>query len=287
PISGPGALTFTGAGTSILTAANTYSGGTTIIAGALQVGDGGANGSLVGDVVNNGSLTFNRSDSVTFSGLVSGTGGLRQIGTGVLTLSGLNTYLGATSITAGTLAVASDSNLGAASAGLTLNGGTLLTTAAGTTSRAVILGADGGTIGDVGGIVTIADGAHLAPGASVGTLSATSLLLSASSQLDYELGLPGVIGAGVNDRLILSGDLRLDGQLNITDTGGFSRGVYQLIRYGGALTDNGLEFGTLPSRFSTSSTMLISTSTPGEVNLIVNSGGFGLQFWDGAGTASN
>ena len=52
-IGGTGALTKQGAGTLILTGANSYAGGTTIAAGTLQIGNGGTTGSLVGDIVNN------------------------------------------------------------------------------------------------------------------------------------------------------------------------------------------------------------------------------------------
>src|SRR6185436_3057660 len=68
--------------------------------------------------------------------------------------------------------------------------------------------------------------------------------------------------------------------------GGFSRGVYRLINYGGTLTDNTLLIGGLPAQFAAGD-MLISTTTAGQVNLIVSAGGFGLQFWDGAGTVGN
>ncbi|MGE6784730.1 autotransporter outer membrane beta-barrel domain-containing protein, partial [Ensifer adhaerens] len=76
----------------------------------------GTSGSLAGDVTNNGTLTFNRSDAVSFSGDISGTGGLTQAGTGTLTLFGANTYSGATTIDAGTLAAGSTNTFSANSA---------------------------------------------------------------------------------------------------------------------------------------------------------------------------
>ena len=57
---------------------------------------------------------FDRADAVTFSGVVSGTGTLSQIGAGTLTLGGANIHTGGTIASAGTIAVSSDLNLGAA-----------------------------------------------------------------------------------------------------------------------------------------------------------------------------
>ena len=51
-----------------------------------------------------GTLAFDRTDAaLIFSGNVSGTGSLSQMGTGTTNLSGNNTYFGVTTITAGTL----------------------------------------------------------------------------------------------------------------------------------------------------------------------------------------
>ena len=92
-----------GAGTLTLTGTNTYTGGTTISAGTLQIGNGGTIGSIVGDVTDNAVLAFDRSDSVTFGGAISGTGDVVNLGTGTLILTGTNTYSGGTTISAGTL----------------------------------------------------------------------------------------------------------------------------------------------------------------------------------------
>lgn len=123
-IDGAGALTKVGGGTLVLTGANTYGGGTTISAGILQLGSGGAAGSITGNVVNNGTLVFNRNDASTFSGVVSGTGILKQSGTGRTILTGANTYTGDTVIENGTLQVGADSASGAIS-GNVRNSGSL------------------------------------------------------------------------------------------------------------------------------------------------------------------
>ncbi|KFC72719.1 Outer membrane autotransporter barrel domain-containing protein [Bosea sp. LC85] len=102
-ISGSGALTQMGAGTLTLTGTNSYTGGTTISAGALQIGNGGTTGAISGNVANSGTLAFNRSDLIAFSGEISGTGALKQLGTGTLNLTGVNSYSGGTTIAAGTL----------------------------------------------------------------------------------------------------------------------------------------------------------------------------------------
>ena len=66
----------------ILTGANSYSGGTAIRGGTLQIGAGGTSGSIGGDIENDGRLAFNRSDSVTFAGAISGLGAVDQYGNG-------------------------------------------------------------------------------------------------------------------------------------------------------------------------------------------------------------
>jgi fibronectin-binding autotransporter adhesin len=102
-IHGDAELIKTGRGRLVLTAENTYAGGTTIVEGSLQLGNGGPGGSILGDVLNNGSLTFQRSDDYTFLGMISGSGQVVQSGTGTTTLTAANTYQGWTYANGGTL----------------------------------------------------------------------------------------------------------------------------------------------------------------------------------------
>jgi outer membrane autotransporter protein len=138
-ISGTGAFQQNGAGTTILTAANTYTGATTVNAGTLQAGAvntfapgsaftvvSGATLNLasfnqtIGSLAGAGSVALGSATltsgtdntSTTFSGTISGTGSLTKIGSGTLTLSGANTYSGGTTLAAGTLRLANDQALG-------------------------------------------------------------------------------------------------------------------------------------------------------------------------------
>ncbi len=114
-VSGSGALRQSGTGTTILTANDTYSGGTTIASGRLQLGSGGASGAIVGPVVNDGILTINRSGTVVLNGPISGSGALEQIGPGTTVLAAANTYTGPTNINAGTLQAGAAGAFGATS----------------------------------------------------------------------------------------------------------------------------------------------------------------------------
>jgi len=146
-ISGAGSVSQTGAGTTVMTGDNTYTGGTTISAGTLQIGAGGTTGSIVGKVSNAGTLVFDRSNTLTFNGTISGTGQVQQIGSGTLELTGANSYEGGTLIGGGTLKVAGDGALGAATGALTFNGGgTLQSTGAFTSARDVTLAGAGSIV---------------------------------------------------------------------------------------------------------------------------------------------
>ncbi|WP_266172048.1 autotransporter-associated beta strand repeat-containing protein [Dyella subtropica] len=121
-VSGTGSLVQGGSGTLVLTGANTYSGGTTISAGTLQLGNGGTGGAITGNVTDNSVLAFNHSDNVNFGGTITGTGSLTQSGSGVLTLTGANTYSGGTVISAGTLQVGNGGTSGAITGNVTDSG---------------------------------------------------------------------------------------------------------------------------------------------------------------------
>ena len=100
--------------------------------------------------MNDGQIVANFTDSLTLAAAISGFGTLSKAGSGTLTLSGISTYSGATTVNGGTLSVTGSI---ASSSGVTVNAGTLNGT---------------GTVSDV----TINAGGTLAPGlpAATGTL---------------------------------------------------------------------------------------------------------------------
>ncbi|MES2604027.1 MAG: autotransporter domain-containing protein, partial [Pseudomonadota bacterium] len=107
-----GDITKIGAGTLILAGTNTASGSTLVSAGTLQIGNGGTAGTLgAGAVTNNAALVFNRAGTVNQMATISGTGSLTQSGSGTLNLFAAQTYKGATTITAGTLALLNGGSL--------------------------------------------------------------------------------------------------------------------------------------------------------------------------------
>lgn len=254
-VTGIGSLQQNGSGTTILIGNNTYTGGTVISAGTLQIGEGGITGSITGDVSNSGNLIFSRSDNVDFTGVLSGAGSLKQSGTGTLTLSGDNTsFAGLTSVTSGTLLV--DQKLGGAitvASGATLGGKGVL---AGNVSL------------DAGGILAGREGQTL--------IFENNLTLVTGNIVNIALGQSGQTGL-----FSVQGDLTLAGTINITDIGSFGPGLYRIFDYTGNLTGNTAVLGTVPG--NDTSQMTLQTSIANQVNL-VNAAGLVLNYWDGADT---
>jgi autotransporter-associated beta strand protein len=103
-------------GTLVLNNANgAISGGTTINAGTVQVGNNGTSGSVpLGNITDSGALIFNRANNIIVSNAISGAGTLTQNDTNVVTLSGNSTFGGMATVVQGTLQVGSTNGIGLA-----------------------------------------------------------------------------------------------------------------------------------------------------------------------------
>jgi autotransporter-associated beta strand protein len=121
-------LTLQGSGVLAIanTGSNDFSGPVNINSGTLQVGNGGAGGNLgTGPVTNQSSLVFNRTGALTING-IHGSGSVSNVGSGVVTIGGANTYEGALTISQGTVRAGSGTALGSVLGGtLVANGATL------------------------------------------------------------------------------------------------------------------------------------------------------------------
>lgn len=226
----------------------------------LQLAAGASSGQLngAGNVQLDGGQL--RLGAGTFSGVLSGNGDLYKQGNGTLLLSGNSALGGATTVAGGILRV--NGSLGNGSVAVQ-NGATLTGN------------------GTLGGAVSVANGGHLDV-TSGAVLNLGALALSSGSHLDAALGAATPGAAGLVD---VEGNLTLDGQLNISDTGGFGIGVYRLFDYGGALVDNGLELATLPAGVPLNE-LEVQTSLANQVNLVVG-GATDIRFWDGSELSGN
>jgi fibronectin-binding autotransporter adhesin len=266
-ISGTGSLTQLGAGTLTLTGANTYTGGTTISAGTLQIGNGGTAGSIVGNVLDNGVLAFDRSDNVTFGGVISGTGSLSQLGAGTLILTGANTYGGATTIAAGTLALAGAGSI-ASSSGVADNGTFDISGTTSGASIATLSGSGGVTLGSktltltnqsstFAGVIGGAGGLTLT-GAGTETLTGTNTYtggttIGAGTLQIGNGGTTGSIAGNVAD----NGALTFDRSDNVS-YGGVVSGTGSLTQLGaGTLTLTGVNTYTGNTAIGSGSTLQI------------------------------
>ncbi|MEH7849933.1 autotransporter family protein [Rhizobium laguerreae] len=205
----------TGSGTWSLIGTGTVATDWDIQDGTLQIGDG----SVIGDITNNATLAFYRSDVFTFDNLIFGNGTIRQLGSGRTILSADNSaFAGNTIVEAGTLSVNG------------ILGGTLDVLA-------------GGRLQGNGQVGTTDNSGTIAPGNSIGTLTVSGDYTGSGGTLEIE----SVLGDDTSstDRLIVTGNtsgttnvkvINLGGNgaqtvegIKIVDVGGTSAGSFSLL----------------------------------------------------------
>ena len=228
-ISGNGTVNQLGTGTTTLTGNNSYTGTTTISAGTLQIGNGGASGTLgTTNVIDNGTLALNRSDVVTLGNTISGTGAFIQKGTGTTTLTGNNSYTGTTTISAGTLKLGAGASLASTNInlGTMASQGTLDLTGKSsgyTVATNQALSGSGSVTMAASQTLTIASGANLAPGNNgSGVLTVNgSLTLATNSSTSMEVTGTNAAGAsgGFDQIAVKLGNFSAGGTLTINISG--------------------------------------------------------------------
>lgn len=201
---------------------------------------GGLSGGL--NIANNGNTLAigANGQTTTYSGTLSNSGGVIKRGAGSFTLSGANTYTGATTISSGTLALGSAGSIassGTITVGDTGSTGAVLDLTAMTSSYAFGSGQRVQGIGtiNIGSGKTVSSAGIWAPGNSIGSNAVTgNLSLSGTSQ--FELGAPGsgASSPGSSDFTAVSGTLTLGGNLALIDNanadglGSYGAGAYRL-----------------------------------------------------------
>jgi autotransporter-associated beta strand protein len=117
-VSGAGKIIKTSNNVGILTGTNTHSGGTNIDGGTIQVASVGALGSGGVAIASGANLTTQNNSNETLANTISGAGSVTKQGSGVLTVTGSNSYSGPTLVQAGRLHVGAANALGAGTASI-------------------------------------------------------------------------------------------------------------------------------------------------------------------------
>ncbi len=254
-------LAQTGSGTLTLSGANSHTGGTTVTQGILSLGSAGALGSTGTISMNGGTLQFSASNTtdytsgsrlkiedgkiavfdtnsqpVSFASALQtgilGNGGLRKDGNGTLTLSGANTYTGATTINTGTLKLTGGSlgntamDASSPSVTLAVQPGTATTINAGTTS---VVGA-GATLNLGSNTLDMIDGASCTFNLQQeATGPGTALTVTNGATFKFDLGNTTADQLNVTNAVSVSAGATVNVTLDTSGATALTTGTYNLI----------------------------------------------------------
>ncbi|NCT84572.1 MAG: DUF4347 domain-containing protein [Comamonadaceae bacterium] len=304
-VSGPYSLTKIGPAVLTLAGSNSYgativNGGTLSVASDANLGSGSVTlgtsstlqvtGATTIDnaIVLTGDATISTPANATLSGVISGASTLTKAGASTLTLTGTNTY-GATTVSAGTLSVAGDANLGSGTVTLgsgstlavtgattidnaiALSGNATVDTAANTTLSGVISGSNNltktgsavltltgsnsysGSTSINAGTLSVASDANLGAGA-LNLANGTTLQITGNTTIDNALALTGLVTVNAGAAATLSG--------TISGTGSLTKTGSSNLTLSGSNTNSGattVAAGTLVVNGSTSSATMVAS----------------------------
>jgi autotransporter-associated beta strand protein len=248
----------------------------------------GAGNTIIGPMNITNDCIFNVNNNtvaLNLNNVITGPGKITKVGAGLLTFSGSSpAYRGGLQVNVGNVIISGtlSNSLGVTvGAGkFTLNG-TLLGTGGLTNAAGTIVAGSGTNLGptDISG--------DLNPGDTnaVGTFTVSNLVLESGAAMNFDLGSTNTPGGGVNDLIIVNGDLTVNGNLiTINPLGLLRKGSgnpYRLFTYTGNLIRNADLFVTGPNNYN----FTVDISTPGQVNIIVSGG---PPIWNGgSATTSN
>jgi autotransporter-associated beta strand protein len=237
-----GAFTTASGGGSTLASFSSTGGGDVTVSGAsltvggnvaYSVGDANKSLTLTGGTVSLGSSTrtFTVADDadlaaeVVISSVLSSGGGFTKTGLGVMRLTGVNTYTGATAVSAGKLEVAGSGNINSTSGITVAAGGSLFYNSSVALTRAPTLNGSGGSRAQLGGSSTINAAVTLnrlddvlSPGNSPGILTFGTSQTWQSYTYEWEVNDWTGTTAGTNfDRIDITGSLDLSGSSYVLD----------------------------------------------------------------------